>query len=116
GGSAAALTSCGPAIRPAPAKPVPPTVTPRAPRNLRRSTGVGWSIGVSLKVLLRWTAKARRPDNLFYHAAVSRAMGRKGYIGGWGAVRGEADRCRSASARSPWLVGALLPRSGTARC
>src|SRR5262245_2942492 len=44
GGSAAALTSCGAATRPAPARPVPPTVTPSAPRNFRRSTVLGLSM------------------------------------------------------------------------
>src|SRR5215510_10711009 len=44
-GSAAARTIGEPAIMPAPTTPVPPTATPSAPRNLRRSTVVGLSIG-----------------------------------------------------------------------
>src|SRR5262245_15235948 len=47
GGSPAAFTSCGAATRPAPARPVPPTVTPSAPRNFRRSTVLGLSIDFS---------------------------------------------------------------------
>src|SRR5262245_36725021 len=47
GGSAAALTRCGAPTRPAPASPVPPTVTPSAPRNFRRSTVLGLSIDFS---------------------------------------------------------------------
>src|SRR5262245_3422959 len=44
GGSAAALTRGGATTRPAPARPVPPTVTPSAPRNFRRSTVLWLSI------------------------------------------------------------------------
>src|SRR5262245_59054128 len=47
GGSAAALTRCGAPTRPAPASPVPPTVTPSAPRNFRRSTVLGLSMDFS---------------------------------------------------------------------
>src|SRR4029450_11219746 len=71
GGSAAALTSCGPATRPAPARPVPPTVTPSAPRNLRRSTAVGLSMGISSERLL-WGG-GRDGDRLRWASCITQA-------------------------------------------
>src|SRR5262249_55725873 len=46
GASVAARTSWGPATRPAPAKPVPPTVTPSALRKSRRLTDDGSFMGI----------------------------------------------------------------------
>src|SRR5262245_51713825 len=78
GGSAAALTRCGAPTRPAPARPVPPTVTPSAPRNFRRSTVLGLSMDFSPLGPFcgpHWRSDVA-PDTLYtqcYHAFVSGA-------------------------------------------